>query len=70
VENKSVGWDDFLTSLFQIIIGVKMINIIDIELQLIFEEVVKLPRTTDTSYVTPDVLELVDERFFDWENTK
>jgi len=26
VENKSVGWDDFLTSLFQIIIGVKMIN--------------------------------------------
>jgi hypothetical protein len=24
VENKSVGWDDFLTSLFQIIIGVKM----------------------------------------------
>ena len=23
VENKSVGWDDFLTSLFQIIIGVK-----------------------------------------------
>ena len=27
VENKSVGWDDFLTSLFQIIIGVKMIEI-------------------------------------------
>jgi len=24
VENKSVGWDDFLTSLFKIIIGVKM----------------------------------------------
>jgi len=24
VENKSVGWDDFLTSLFQIIIGVEM----------------------------------------------
>ena len=70
MENKSVGWDDFLTSLFQIIIGAKMINIIDIELQLIFEEVAKLPRTTDTSYVTPDVLELVYERFFDWENTK
>ena len=48
----------------------EMINIIDIELQLIFEEVAKLPRTTDTSYVTPDVLELVYERFFDWENTK
>jgi hypothetical protein len=47
-----------------------MTDIIDIELQLIFEEVAKLPRTTDTSYVTPDVLELVDERFFDWENTK
>ena len=43
-----------------------MINIIDIELQLIFEEVEKLPRTTDTSYVTPDVLELVDERLFDF----
>jgi hypothetical protein len=27
VENKSVGWDDFLTSLFQIIIGVKMTDI-------------------------------------------
>ena len=27
MENKSVGWDDFLTSLFQIIIGVKMIEI-------------------------------------------
>ena len=27
VGNKSVGWDDFLTSLFQIIIGVKMIEI-------------------------------------------
>ena len=26
MENKSVGWDDFLTSLFQIIIGVKMIE--------------------------------------------
>jgi len=44
-----------------------MINIIDIELQLILEEIVKLPRTTDTSYVPPDVLELVYERFFDYE---
>ena len=26
MENKSVGWDDFLTSLFQIIIGAKMIE--------------------------------------------
>ena len=41
-----------------------MINIIDIELQLIGEEIAKLPRTTDTSYVPPDVLELVDERIF------
>ena len=43
---------------------------IDYETLQIFEEVAKLPRTTDTSYVTPDVLDLVDERFFDWENTK
>ena len=42
--------------------------ILDYETQQIFEEVAKLPRprTTDTSYVTPDVLELVNERFFDW----
>jgi hypothetical protein len=32
VENKSVGWDDFLTSLFQIIIGVKMIEPSDTEI--------------------------------------
>ena len=38
---------------------------IDLETKLILEEIAKLPRTTDTSYVTPDVLELVNERFFD-----
>jgi hypothetical protein len=38
-----------------------------IELQLILEEVAKLPRTTDTSYVPPDVLELVEQRFFDYD---
>ena len=40
---------------------------IDLETKLILEEVAKLPRTTDTSYVPPDVLELVDERLFDYE---
>lgn len=43
---------------------------IDYETLQIFEEVAKLPRTTDTSYVPPDLLELVYERFFGWENTK
>jgi len=37
------------------------------ETKLILEEVAKLPRTTDTSYVTPDVLELVRQRIFDYE---
>ena len=36
------------------------------ETKLILEEVAKLPRTTDTCYVTPDVLELVDEQLFDF----
>jgi hypothetical protein len=39
---------------------------IDPETQFIFEEVAKLPRTTDTCYCPPDVLELVDERLFDY----
>ena len=30
-------------------------------------KVAKLPKTTDTSYVVPDVLELVYERIFDYE---
>jgi hypothetical protein len=38
-----------------------------IELELIFEEVAKLPRTTDTSYVVPDVLELVEQRIWDYD---
>jgi hypothetical protein len=37
------------------------------ETKLILEEVAKLPRTTDTSYVTPDVLELVYERIFNYD---
>jgi hypothetical protein len=39
------------------------------ELKLILEEVSKLPRTTDTSYVPPDVLELAEERLFYYERT-
>ena len=35
--------------------------------ELICEEVTKLPRTTDTSYVVPDVLELVYQRIFDYD---
>ncbi len=38
-----------------------------IEYELIMEEVAKLPRTTDTSYVPPDVLELVEQRFWDYD---
>jgi hypothetical protein len=44
-----------------------MIDYTTIELELIFEEVAKLPKTTDTSYVVPDVLELVRQRIFDYE---
>lgn len=38
-----------------------------IEYELILEEVAKLPKTTDTSYVPPDVLELVFQRIFYYE---
>jgi hypothetical protein len=31
------------------------------------EEIAKLPKTTDTSYVPPDVLELVEQRFWDYD---
>ena len=44
--------------------------ILDYQTQLILEEVAKLPRTTDTSYTPPDVLELVYERLFDYEARK
>ena len=37
------------------------------ELELICEEVAKLPKTTDTSYVPPNVLELVEDRLWDYE---
>lgn len=36
------------------------------KLEFICEEVAKLPRTTDTSYVVPDVLELVEQRIWDY----
>ncbi len=38
-----------------------------IEYELIMEEIAKLPKTTDTSYVLPDVLELVEDRLWDYE---
>jgi len=38
-----------------------------IEFELICEEVAKLPRTTDTSYVPPDVLELVEQRIWNYD---
>jgi hypothetical protein len=41
-----------------------MIDYTLIEFELICEEVAKLPRTTDTSYVVPDVLELVKQRIW------
>ena len=44
--------------------------ILDYQTQLIFDEIAKLSRTTDTCYVPPDVVELVDERIFDYEVQK
>jgi hypothetical protein len=44
-----------------------MIDYTTIELELICEEVAKLPRTTDTSYVPPDVLELVEQRLWNYD---
>jgi len=44
-----------------------MKDYITIELELIFEEIAKLPRTTDTCYVPPSVLDLVLERLFNYE---
>ena len=38
--------------------------------ELICEEVAKLPRTTDTSYWVPDVLELVEQRIWEYETDK
>ena len=35
-----------------------------LELELIVEEASKLPRTTDTTYIPPDLLGLVEERIF------
>ena len=48
----------------------QMIDYTTIELELIFEEVAKLPRTTDTSYWVPDVLELVRQRIWEYETDK
>ncbi len=44
-----------------------MIDYTLMELELICEEVAKLPKTTDTSYVPPNVLELVQQRIFDYD---
>jgi len=44
----------------------KMIDYTLMELELICEEVAKLPKITDTSYVVPDVLELVEQRLWDY----
>ena len=44
-----------------------MIDYTTIEIELIFEEVAKLPRTTDTYGTIPDVLELVEQRIWDYE---
>jgi hypothetical protein len=38
-----------------------------IELQLILEEVAKLPVTTDTCGIIPDVLDLVEDRLWDYD---
>ena len=44
-----------------------MIDYSLMELELILEEIAKLPRTTDTSYIIPDVLELVHERLWNYD---
>jgi hypothetical protein len=44
-----------------------MIDYTLMELELICEEVAKLPRTTDTSYVPPDVLELMEQRLWNYD---
>ena len=44
--------------------------ILDYQTQLILEEIAKLPRTTDTSYVPPDVVDLAYERLFNFEARK
>jgi hypothetical protein len=45
----------------------KLIDYTLIELELIFEEVAKLPVTTDTCGITPDVLELVEDRLWNYD---
>jgi len=42
-----------------------MINYALIELELILEEVAKLPKATDTCGTIPSVLDLVDQRLWD-----
>lgn len=44
-----------------------MINYTLIELELILEEVAKLPVFTDTCGTIPDVLELVEQRIWNYE---
>ena len=43
---------------------------IDLETKLILEEIAELPRTTDTCYVPPDVVELAYEQLFNYEARK
>ena len=44
-----------------------MIDYTTIELELIFEEIAKLPKTTGTCGTIPDVLDLVLQRLLDYE---
>lgn len=44
-----------------------MIDYTLIELKLILEEVAKLPKITDTCGTIPDVLELVEQRIWDYD---
>jgi hypothetical protein len=46
-----------------------MTNYALIEFELILEEVSRLPVSTDTCGTIPDVLDLVDQRLFDYEKT-
>lgn len=45
----------------------KLIDYAWIELELILEEVAKLPVTTDTCGIIPDVLDLVEDRLWDYD---
>jgi hypothetical protein len=44
-----------------------MIDFLDPETLFIIEEVAKFSRTTDTSHVPPDIMDLAYDRMFNWE---